>query len=537
MAGRPIEIVIDAKTEGVESGAKNVSDSLEKVEDSLESVETKAKDTGEALEESLGDAASDGAKDVEKGLEKVEGALDDVSDAGKDLDRDLTKALDNVDDTSRKAGSSIGDNIKRGTDRAGSSFDDLKREANSSAEEAASSFDGSAEGIIDTIREIAAEGGASFGLLGGAIGLGIAAGVGIAISKMQGLAEENNEVAQTVSDLSAEYSDLGGVVDNLNIAEKMQEWGREVNEDNWLTFWVDEAETNFQKYNELAEKAGTTTEDTFKGIRGTVEDSEGFLEGTQAEFERLNAEVEAGTEATGKYGTRLTEAGQAAKEKRDALADLRGAAQENIDTTQEAIEVYGIEQDALSGTNDQLHTQIDLKNELSEANASAISSELDYIDTKESVSATLAENGQVWDKNTAKGRENQRAILDLIGETNSYNQSQVEAGESVGATNARLESQRQDLINMVAPFVGSKNAARDYIDQVLKTPSRADTDVNLNGIPDAEEQLNHLARERSTVVDVRADTSSAEYAISRMDGRTVRVHVDAIPRAGQNLIV
>lgn len=181
MAGKPIEIQLDAETQGAEAGIERVADSLDDA--------TKAADK-------LGD---EGAKSGEK----VE---DSAKDAARVIDRDLTKALEDASKASKKTGDDIGDDIKRGTDQAGEGLDDFKSEAASTARETAASFDGSADSIAGGFQEVAANALAGFGPLGAGAGLALAAGFGILTSRIQGDAELNKQV---ISDMYDDFLESG----------------------------------------------------------------------------------------------------------------------------------------------------------------------------------------------------------------------------------------------------------------------------------------------------------------------------------------
>ncbi|WP_096359435.1 hypothetical protein [Microbacterium sp. TPU 3598] len=157
--------------------------------------------------------------------------LDDAADAfadlekaanSADLDKELTKAqkatdklddeLDDTRDALKRLGYAArdaGDDSKRGMDRAEEGVKEFGDEANSTAKEAAASFDGSAESILDMFQEVAANAFAGFGPAGALAGLAIAAGIGIAVGKFQEAAEAAEELRMKAVEYAQESRDAG----------------------------------------------------------------------------------------------------------------------------------------------------------------------------------------------------------------------------------------------------------------------------------------------------------------------------------------
>lgn len=146
---------------GVKSG---VLEPLEDVSDALKDVERESDTAGSALEDAMRD-----------GQRKTEDAADEV----KDLKDALRDAERNAKDLGR-AGKDAGDDTRDGMRRAEEGVEEFRDEANSTAREAAASFDGSAESIGDAFQEIAANAFVGFGPAGAVAGLAAAGGIGLA---------------------------------------------------------------------------------------------------------------------------------------------------------------------------------------------------------------------------------------------------------------------------------------------------------------------------------------------------------------------
>lgn len=161
-------------------------------------------------------------RDVLQPLEETVEALDRVEAAGANLEledslRDAQRRTEDLSDETKelrtaieragRGGRDFGVDFKRGTDDANDGLDRAKRgvedfrdEANSTAREAAASFDGSAESIGDAFQEVAANAFAGFGPAGAAAGLIAAAGLGFAMTAITDQQEAADELKRRLSD-------------------------------------------------------------------------------------------------------------------------------------------------------------------------------------------------------------------------------------------------------------------------------------------------------------------------------------------------
>lgn len=177
------------------------------------------------------DFSSAVSRGVLEPLEDVQDALKDVDRQGRDLDledtmRDSQRATarlkdenEELADAIRKAGRrgrDFGDDVRRGTrdaergiDRAKAGVEDFKDEANSTAREAAASFDGSAESIGDAFQEVAANAFAGFGPAGAAAGLAAAAGLGVVTTVLNDQKAAADEFKAAIRDAYKEAVEEG----------------------------------------------------------------------------------------------------------------------------------------------------------------------------------------------------------------------------------------------------------------------------------------------------------------------------------------
>lgn len=527
-SGRPIEIPITVDADGAERGVSKVADAFEEVEDSLKKVDKAGDKTGK----SLGDSMKDAAKDADTAASKI--------------DRDLTKALKDVDSNADRTGKRVGDSFKDGSSRASEGLKDLKDESNSTAKEAAASFDGSAESIGDTFQELAANVFAGFGPAGAIAGLAAAVGIGIAISKMQELAEANNEAKEKVAELSREIYDAGGKLEDADIAEKIKDIAFALaEEDNPWTPWADEAKTNIEQVRDATQGlSDDLAKDIFKGLAGDVGAGQRAfdvltksIETNRKEAEDHRSVLEDGRWEYDAQGKSLLTNADAMEKQREKLKEATGASEDAASQAEfytdvmgesaEAVEKRKAAEDELLGVQ---KDRIEAQNALDQATKDGITTELDYLDSVDNLSAKLKENGNTMDTNTAKGRENQRAVIELTDDIEAQAQAALDQGQSVADVTGKFNAQRDALINQLIPaFGGSRDAASKYVDQILRIPGRVSTDVLVND-QEARRKLDDLTKARTSPLQILPDGSAVEKWYLSQQGK--KIFVEFAPRGG-----
>lgn len=160
-------------------------------------------DVADAFEE-ISDAVDDMARDTKKGADKAEKAVDDLADTFKDAVR---KAKDLGD-----AGRDAGDDVRKGMKHAEDGVEEFKDEANSTAKEAAASFDGSAESIGDALQELAANAFAGFGPAGAVAGIAAAAGIGLATAGFEQVQEAQEESEARAAEWAQAFAEAGAKI-------------------------------------------------------------------------------------------------------------------------------------------------------------------------------------------------------------------------------------------------------------------------------------------------------------------------------------
>lgn len=158
-------------------------------------------DVSEILEK-VGDDSKDAGDDLERGMRDAQRRTEDAKDEIRDLRDELKRA--------GRQGRDTGDDIRDGFRRAEDGAEEFRDEANSTAREAAASFDGSAESIADAFQEIAANAFAGFGPAGAIAGLAAASGIGLAVAGFDQMNEATEESKERANEWADSYIEAGG---------------------------------------------------------------------------------------------------------------------------------------------------------------------------------------------------------------------------------------------------------------------------------------------------------------------------------------
>jgi hypothetical protein len=249
--GKPIEFTFIGNARKLIKETGDIQREFDDVKDSLKDLGKEGDNTGDDI-----------AKGLDQGADKAGRSIDDLEDEFREMEK---KGKAAADDT----GDAIGKKIKAGTDKAEEGLDEFKSEANSTARESAASFDGSAESIVDSFQEIAANAFAGFGPAGAAAGLALALGLGAAITAGQAAADAINEAKERSGELAQEIVEAGGDIAQVDIASKLREWGVAIkdNREFW-ELWQDSAYSNMDKAEEKAEQTGVGFKEMFRALSG-----------------------------------------------------------------------------------------------------------------------------------------------------------------------------------------------------------------------------------------------------------------------------
>lgn len=427
-----------------------------------------------------------GAKTAETIQKKIDGStatlkVDADADAASRAIEDVQDQVDGLNDTVARPR----------IDPQG--LQDFRDESGETAREAAASFDGSAAGIADAFQEVAASAFVGFGPAGAAAGLAAAAGLGIAITAMQTVAEEADAAKERVGEVANAIVDTGGRLADLDVGEQIRAWSTEIaEEDNWLTFWTKETKSNLDVVREQAAATGIEVTELLAIQSGTdvgqmnsfLADQEQQLGRVRAELEPLleierqrRNELEAGLPPTvslseaerermialGLEVDALEAATEQTRQHRDDLREAEGAA----DAMRAATEGLTVEQlhlkDAIESANQELQDTAGIARDADRAL-------LDYRDQ-------LVATREAAEKGTRVTRDERRSLLDLADSAIEAAGAQEEAEGSARAWNTTIRKQRQDFIATAKQIGLTAQEARELADRYGLIPKTLTTDV------------------------------------------------------------
>lgn len=282
-----------------------------------------------------------GAGDVETALERTGDALDDLArdgdKAGDKLEqtfREISrKAKDNSDDVGKtyeknfRQAEDAADRFRRGADDG---MRDLNQNAGANAKEFAASWDGSAEGALDSIQGFAAEALEGFGPLGLAGGAALAAAAGAMYAAFQQNAELSE---QRISDMYEDMVESGqSFVSEQFLTDELQKiYGKA---DDAAVKWADLLAT--------VEATGLSQATVARAYAG---DTEAGAQLTEALNDKLREQADFARDAAEK-GQRLNDAYYDANV---ALQDVAGSWRDNQAETDNALERVEGYREAVAG--------------------------------------------------------------------------------------------------------------------------------------------------------------------------------------------
>lgn len=350
---RSADKAADALSDGIGDGAKDAGREVDKLGESFDELGDDARKAGDKAGDKLSDGIEDGQKDASKALERVEFSFREIASAARD--------------ESKKAGDDLGSNVKRGTSEAEEGLHEFRDEANSTAKESAASFDGSAESIVDSFQEIAANAFAGFGPAGAIAGLAIAAGIGLGVAGIEKNKEKTEELKQVTSDLTDEYIEAGGTGSRSlgGIADAIRNLATE----------TDDGEQSLASLRDTADKTGQPFERLVKAFAGDREELDKLIEASDRHIDSL------GEQATKSYqgAAGFARATSGAEKQRDALIELRDQLEDTKATTDDAAEASRLYAEVDDGLAEKASRAEDYAETLSSAYADAGSSIDDFV--------------------------------------------------------------------------------------------------------------------------------------------------------------
>jgi len=146
---------------------------------------------------------------------------------------------------------------------------------------------------------------------------------------------------------------------------------------------------------------------------------------------------------------------------------------------------------------------------------------IDYQQAIDDVTASIKENGRTLDRNTEKGRNNERALI-----------SQAQAALDIAATLKTadrvpfLSRARKDLVDAAAKFTGNRKEAQKLATALGLVPQKVKTDVKLTGAEAAAAKTKALQTALNKYGLTKAEASAALNDVASGRIKTVQGLID-----------
>jgi hypothetical protein len=543
-----IKIPVVSDVTGAVRGVKDLGDEFDKVADSLDDLVGEAKDAENALDWGTPDSlekVEDGVKDAADSMERLE---DKADDAGDKLERKFRDAADAVSKVKKEAKELDGEKIdidvdidKERSRAALNSFkEDVADSGNESGQELAGSMmDGfNGENIVEALTEVVAEATENMSGPMQAAGIGLAIVLALAYAEMAKVAEAVNEAKTAGGEWATSFNtaDLSGRLEALR--EKFQAFATEIaDESEWYEFG-EAAETAFEQIQDGAAEGGVSVRDFMRAFNEEdptrrLELLSAALETTKGRIDELDAQkATAGPFESWDLANRTREL----HESEDALSGLVDEQKIAIETEEAMAGAMGLSVDQFRDYNelsDEAKERVDsladgqkgLATEVERANAEieeqndltrdAISADLDWRDTLDGLTDQVSENGTSLSRNTAKGRENIRYLIDAANAIDDvYDSVLAETGSQDKAAAARDKASRELREQAVAAGFSEREVDK-LIRTINKTPKSKTTKLEANTGPASRDIRDFVNRDPGSVgVGVYANTSQAQRDVA-----------------------
>lgn len=433
-------------------------------------------------------------RDFLKGTKNVEDELDDVADSLDDVAREGDQATEKLEDgfrdlakATKKAGDDVGDNMRKGFKQAEEGAENFKEEANSTAKEAAASFDGSAESIIDAFQEVAANAFEGFGPAGAVAGLALAAGIGIATAEFQ----KNEEAAQKAKERIAELGQAmidagaGGEKPLQAVVESLQA----------IVTNSDDAVKKFSDIERASKFVGNSAEDLALAYAGQADALEGQLDVIQ---DLIDKEQEQ-TDKQAENGSRFAAIGQA------KVGTLKQQQEELLKVQKETEAAAAIEEAYLAAGGAEAQAKADAIGLINAAYDDVVGSVTDFINAESGVldvdaylAAIDAREKALDEYQTALAKSglstDQKEALNAMG---------VDAAAAwlKGYESATPEQQRKLKKSLTEAAKENSGVARGQIEQAFEKPIDAKVKVEADTSA-AQRDLENLIKARTQIIKV-----------------------------------
>lgn len=310
--------------------------------------------------------------------------------------------------------------------------------------------------------------------------------VGVAVGTVVALSSALNDLNRDMSKIEARARSL--VASNASISQSYNDLGRSA-------FGVLPELTNVSEALDMLDKVGPQIERGFATIDATFSDVGRQASSLSVVFTEMDKPLAALAQknlpAAQKQFAAYTEELGANEQQIAKILTLMpeyAAAVENGATSQTGLatsaEVAAAAVTAVGGSAEETQAAIesmaDRIRTFNEEFLNTRSAARDYEAAIDDLTASMEVNGLTLDITTAKGRENEEALDNLAQSTKDYAAELRLAGEDQATVNGAISSGREQLINILAQFGITGQAAQDYANKLGLIPEKINTRIDLD---------------------------------------------------------
>ena len=429
-------------------------------------------------------------RDFLKGTKNVEDELDDVADSLDDVAKEGEQATEKLEDgfrelakAAKKSGDDIGDNMRQGFKKAKDGAEEFRNEANSTAKESAASFDGSAESIVDSFQEIAANAFAGFGAAGAIAGLAAAAGIGVASAAILDSEEKAKAARDRVAELGKAFIESGADVAQVEAFQAALEDIVTNAED--ATVKVDDLRKFTKKYGEA--------------VPSVAEFATAYAGNADA-IESVTEELEKAIKAEQEKNYTTKQGAEQSAKRQDAYQGEIDKLAKVAEQTQLAAQ---IEADYLASGGAEIQAKADAIETINQAYDDVVNSVTDFINAETGVLDVEAYLAAIDAR--SKALEDYQTNLAKSGlsteQKDALNSMGVEAASAwlAGYQSATPEQQKKLKQSLTESAKDNSGVARKAIDDAFQKPIDATIKANLDSAT-AQRDLDNLVKARTAII-------------------------------------
>lgn len=285
--------------------------------------------------------------------------------------------------------------------------------------------------------------------LGGPWGIAFAV-AGSALLEWAGQAQEAEAAADAVKSAmeTTGYANKA-LVDQLQNMKVGEDWG--------ILGGIKRLGTGAEKVTDLLDEAGISISEFVQAAQGDADALDAVNEkiagvDTQAKVDTLR-------DSLGELTTAYNDGKKASEDSAQAMSELDAANQGATESTQANADATGELADSSQDAVDSINELIDSLFELEGVHVSAYEAQTQLQESIQSLTDSLAENGNTLDINTEQGRANRDALSGLASQAMDTAQAILEEGAATGDMTGATEQARASLENARTAFVNAAVAA------------------------------------------------------------------------------